>query len=107
MLVIVVYVPNDHVLNVVRTMAENGAGEIGDYRACSFQIQGQGQFEPKAGAQPFIGEVGRFEIVEEVRLEMVCEEASIKHVLTNMIEAHPYEEVAYHVLEAKTLADFV
>ncbi len=107
MLIIVVYVPVDHVLSVVEALANAGAGEIGCYRACSFQSVGQGQFQPMKGAEPFIGQVGVLESVEEVRLEMVCSEAAIRHALMAMIAAHPYEVPAYHVLNALTLDDFV
>ncbi|MEJ2045351.1 MAG: hypothetical protein P8X74_09200 [Reinekea sp.] len=106
MYVIVVYVPVDHVSNVVTAMLESGAGEVGNYRACAFQQKGIGQFQPMPGADPFIGTVGELEVLEEVRLEMVCTAANIRVALQAMMAAHPYEEVAYHVLEAKTLADF-
>ncbi|WP_196158085.1 hypothetical protein [Reinekea sp. G2M2-21] len=106
MYVIVVYIPSDHVLNVVQALANAGAGEIGNYRACSFQVKGQGQFEPQAGAEPFIGDVGILEVVEEVRVEMVCEQEKVKEALQAMLDSHPYEEPAYHVIAVKTLADF-
>lgn len=106
MYVIVVYVPVEQVSDVIRAMAEQGAGEIGNYRACAFQAVGQGQFEPKAGAEPFIGDIGRLETVEETRVEMVCTRENLEQALKALISSHPYEEPAYHVLEAKTLADF-
>ncbi len=106
MYVVVVYIPVDHVLNVVNALANAGAGEMGNYRACAFRQPGIGQFQPKEGAQPFIGKVGELETVDEVRVEMVCTAENIKLALEEMIKAHPYEEVAYHVLEAKTLSDF-
>ena len=106
MLIIVVYVPADHVLTVVKALVDSGAGEVGAYRACSFQSLGLGQFEPIKGAQPFIGEVGQLQTVEEVRLEMVCESSKIKRSLQAMLVAHPYEVPAYHVLQALTLDDF-
>lgn len=106
MFVIVTYIPSDYVLTVVEKMANAGAGEIGNYRACSFQQAGLGSFEPKAGAQPFIGEVGLLETVEEVRVEMVCAADKVKSVLATLIEHHPYETPAYHVLSALTLEDF-
>lgn len=106
MFVIVTYIPAGYVLSVVQKMAEAGAGEIGNYRACSFQSLGKGSFEPEKGAQPFIGEIGVLETVDEVRVEMVCEQASIKAALESLIEHHPYETPAYHVLAVKTLSDF-
>ena len=106
MYVIVLYVPRDCVLNVVRALTDAGAGEIGRYRACAYHQSAHGQFQPMAGAQPFIGEVGQLTTVEEVRVEMVCNRKWVRPALEAMIAAHPYEQPAYHVLEAKTLADF-
>jgi len=107
MLVIVVYVPTSHVEEVIRVLVNAGAGQIGKYRAVAYKQVGLGQFEPMNGAVPYIGEVGVLERVEEVRVEMVCSAEYIRDALKAMINAHPYEEVAYHVLEAKTLDDFI
>lgn len=106
MYVIVVYVPKDHVDSVIHGLAEQGAGQIGKYRACAFKQTGEGQFEPTTGADPFIGRVGALERVEEVRVEMVCSKDCIRAALLAMLECHPYEEVAYHVIEVLTLNDF-
>jgi hypothetical protein len=106
MFVIVVYIPTDSVSNVISAMASEGAGHIGNYRACSFQLEGKGCFEPMPGAQPHIGKVGLLEEVAEVRVEMVCEESHIREAIVALIKHHPYETPAYHVLEAKTLRDF-
>lgn len=104
--VIVAYIPTSHVESVIEAMAVAGAGHIGDYRACAFKTMGEGQFQPMDGADPFIGTVGELEKVEEYRIEMVCDHARTRAALEALILAHPYEEVAYHVLPAKTLADF-
>src|SRR5260364_89795 len=69
---IVVYVPASHLEPVKQTMFEAGAGRIGDYDRCAWQIAGLGQFRPLAGSQPFLGTQGQIETVEEVRVEVVC-----------------------------------
>ncbi|MGX9416528.1 NGG1p interacting factor NIF3 [Vibrio sp. RC27] len=107
MLVIAVYVPEDHVNVVIDAMATAGAGEIGDYRRCAFTIKGEGTFQPKAGATPFIGTVGEVEVVSERKIEMVCLRDKAKLAIQAMIQAHPYETPAYHILEAKTLEDLI
>lgn len=108
MFIIVVYSPDDYVEAVVEAMASAGAGEIGDYRACAFKVRGEGQFEPMPGAEPFIGDVGKLERVAETRIEMVVNErAHVAAALQNMLAAHPYEEPAYHVVEAFTLSAFM
>ena len=47
-----------------------------------------------------IGEVGRVESVEEVRIETVCPRALRGDVVAAMVAAHPYEEPAYDVVAA-------
>jgi dinuclear metal center YbgI/SA1388 family protein len=92
-----VFVPPDRVEAVTDAMASAGAGVIGDYGKCSFRLQGTGTFQPQSGASPFVGTVGRFEKVPEVRLEMLVPGWRLTPVVGAMIKAHPYEEVAYDV----------
>ena len=69
---IVVFVPADAAEQVRAALAEAGAGRIGDYDQASFSSRGEGRFRPLEGAAPAIGEVGRAEVVDEVRVETVC-----------------------------------
>lgn len=101
MYVIVCYIPEAHCEAVKNAMFDAGAGWIGHYDRCSWQTAGQGQFRPMVGANPFAGEVGQLEVGREHRVEMVCEERVIRSVVQAMKLAHPYEEVAYHVLKAE------
>ncbi|MGA9363169.1 MAG: Nif3-like dinuclear metal center hexameric protein [Bacteroidota bacterium] len=94
---IVVFVPPDHLEAVAEAMSSAGAGVIGDYDKCSFRMNGTGTFQPRAGASPFVGTVGSFQNVREVRLEMLVPSWRFQDVIRKMIEAHPYEEVAYDV----------
>ncbi len=59
---------------------------------------GQGQFQPLAGSQPYIGQQDQLERVAEWRVELVVATAYIKPVITALKAAHPYEEPAYSVL---------
>lgn len=106
MLIVVVYIPDTDVDQVIEAMAEAGAGQIGHYRACAFKLVGEGQFQPMSGANPTIGRIGELEKVAESRIEMVCQPEQVKLVLSAMLTAHPYEVPAYHVLEGKTVDDF-
>ena len=92
------YVPDTHVEAVKEAMFEAGAGRIGDYRRCAWQVEGQGQFEPLPGSQPFIGETHTLEILREFRVEMVCDDACLHDVVAALRAAHPYEEPAFDVL---------
>jgi len=94
---IVVFIPNDHVEAVTNAMTTAGAGIIGNYEACSFQSRGTGTFRPLDGADPYSGEVGKLQHEDEVRVEMISPAWKTPAVLSAMIDAHPYDEVAYDV----------
>jgi hypothetical protein len=74
-----------------------GAGRIGDYERCSWYAAGTGTFLPGAGADPTIGEVGREERVAELRVETVVPVERAGEVVRALLDAHPYEEVAYEL----------
>lgn len=94
------FAPESHVEQVKTAMFAAGAGKIGDYDSCCWQVRGEGQFRPLEGSQPYLGRQGAVEKVAEFKVEMVCERQYMKAVLEAMKQAHPYEEPAYdiHVL---------
>lgn len=94
---IVVFVPETHTDILREAMGNAGAGKIGNYSHCSFSTKGIGRFRPEDGANPHIGEVGKFEEVAEERIETVCEKEKLQEVLAAIKEVHPYEEVAMDV----------
>ena len=96
---LVVFVPAGSEEAVRKAMADAGAGRIGDYDSASWSARGEGRFRPLEGAHPTIGEVGRLELVEEVRVESVLPRALRGEVVSAVLAAHPYEEVAYDVIE--------
>ena len=96
------YVPASHLEVVKQAVFAVGAGKIGDYQNCCWQVLGQGQFQPLAGSQPYIGQQDRLEKVAEWRVELVVAAAYIKPVITALKAAHPYEEPAYSVLLLET-----
>lgn len=94
---IVVFVPKSHTDIVRQAMGDAGAGKIGNYSHCSYSVDGKGRYKPLEGANPTIGKVGKFEEVEEERIECVCDRANAKEVLAAMRKVHPYEEVAFDI----------
>ncbi|WP_116365735.1 YqfO family protein [Parahaliea mediterranea] len=99
------YVPQSHLEPVKQAVFEAGGGTIGDYDCCCWQVAGQGQFRPLAGARPFIGSAGEVEQVDEYRVELVVDEAHIRGVIAALRLAHPYEEPAFDVLQVVTEFD--
>lgn len=92
---LVTFVPPGDTPKVLDAMAMAGAGVIGDYTHCSFRVRGTGTFLPGERARPTVGERGALNEVEEDRLEAVVPEARLGAVVRAMVEAHPYEEVAW------------
>jgi dinuclear metal center YbgI/SA1388 family protein len=92
---LVVFVPESHHEDVLQALFKAGAGWIGNYSHCSFNIPGTGTFLPQEGAQPFLGEPGKLERAQEVRVETIVPESAERRVVQAMLKAHPYEEVAY------------
>jgi len=93
-----VYVPESHVEPVKAAMFAAGAGRVGHYEHCAWQVLGQGQFKPLAGSNPFIGTLDELEQVPEYRVELICDDNLIETVLVALKRAHPYEEPAYDVI---------
>ena len=100
---LVFFVPESHLEPVKAAVFATGAGKIGDYDCCCFETRGTGQFRPLSGANPFIGKAGTLERVEEVRVELVCEDHLIRAAVTALRQAHPYEEPAF---DAWQLSEF-
>ena len=93
------YVPVADADRVRQALGDAGAGVIGAYDHASFSTPGEGRFRPLAGANPTIGEVGRLEVVDEVRVECVLARAARPQVIAALLAAHPYDEPAYDVVE--------
>ena len=94
---LVTFVPTDATAKVLDAVATAGAGVIGDYTHCSFRVRGTGTFLPSEHAHPAVGERGQLNEIEEDRLEVVVPEERLEATIDAMIQAHPYEEVAYDV----------
>lgn len=92
-----VFVPEENADDVRNALGNAGAGHIGNYSHCTFNTKGTGTFKPGEGTNPHIGEQGKMEYVHEVKIESVFPASLEKKVLRAMVNAHPYEEVAYDV----------
>lgn len=100
---LVFFVPTTHLNPVKAAVFATGAGKIGNYQECCWQVKGEGQFRPVEGADPFVGNTGVLEVVEEYRVELVCDDALIRSAVAALKQAHPYEEPAYDVWQLADL----
>lgn len=102
---LVVFVPKQDAEKVREALGNAGAGAIGNYSHCSFSTDGTGRFIPGDDTNPYIGQKGQIESVEETRIETIYPEHLEKKLVTAMLKAHPYEEVAYDLYPLKNKGD--
>ena len=99
------YVPENNLESVKEALFAAGAGKIGNYEKCCWQVPGTGQFLPMEGSNPAIGNIGSVEQVREYKVEIVCQDLLIEKVVEALIVAHPYEEPAYDFIRVMTIND--
>jgi hypothetical protein len=102
---LVVFVPTDHVEKVRNAIFRTGGGNIGGYDSCSFNLEGKGTFRGSAETNPFVGKAGEMHEEREVRIETIVPEFLTNLVVKEMINAHPYEEVAYDIYPLENTYD--
>ena len=102
---LIYYVPDTH-LDLTKTAVFNaGAGTIGNYEHCAWQVLGIGQFKPLKGANPFIGTLNALEQVAEWRVEMMVTPSVASEVLKALKASHLYEEPAFEFIQLVEIAD--
>jgi dinuclear metal center YbgI/SA1388 family protein len=94
---LVTFVPAEHTGTVLDALHRAGAGQIGNYQNCSFQVKGTGSFKPNEDANPKVGTRHQQEFVDETRIEVILPSHIEKQAIAALKAAHPYEEVAYYL----------
>ncbi|HEY3429028.1 MAG TPA: Nif3-like dinuclear metal center hexameric protein, partial [Cyclobacteriaceae bacterium] len=94
---LVTFIPHANVEAVMNALQEAGAGQIGNYKNCSFRVEGTGTFMPNMAANPHIGKADQQEFVKETRVEVILPTHQEGRILNALKKAHPYEEVAYYL----------
>ncbi|ASB49651.1 Nif3-like dinuclear metal center hexameric protein [Alkalitalea saponilacus] len=92
---LVVFVPKEAAGEVRNAIFEAGAGQIGNYDSCSFNIAGEGTFRGDESTNPYVGEKGELHTEPEIRVETILPATLQSRVLNALIKAHPYEEPAF------------
>lgn len=95
LLKLVYFVPEDHAEPTRKAIFEAGAGYIGEYDECSYNLEGTGTFRAGDAANPYVGQKGARHYEKEMRIETILPGYMKAPVLNALINAHPYEEVAY------------
>jgi len=94
---LVTFCPLSHADQVRDAIFEAGAGHIGDYDCCSFNLEGKGTFRAGQEANPYVGRKKELHFEPEVRIETILPAYLERKVVNALIKSHPYEEVAYDI----------
>ncbi len=94
---LVTFCPQNEAEAVREAIFGAGAGVIGKYDCCSFNSEGKGSFRGGDDTNQFVGQKGALHFEPEVRIETILPSYLVPKVVNAMIDAHPYEEVAYDV----------
>ena len=91
------FVPESHLEAVKSALFAAGAGRIGAYDSCCWQVLGEGQYRPLEGSQPFLGRQGRVERLAEWTVELVVADELVDASIAALRQAHPYETPAFEL----------
>ena len=94
---LVTFVPKKDAAEVREALFSAGAGSIGNYDHCSFNVIGSGSFRGNAASNPVIGRRGETHYEEEIQVGVSFPKHSEKNILNALFDSHPYEEVAYEL----------
>ncbi len=102
---LVTFIPDENIDEVRKAVFNAGAGHIGNYDSCSYNINGYGTFRAGDKANPYVGEIGKLHKESELRFETIFPKHLTSMVISALIKAHPYEEVAYDIYPLENTYD--
>lgn len=94
---LVTFCPTAHSDKVRNAIFNAGAGHIGNYDCCSYNVEGKGSFRASDKANPFVGEKNITHFEPEARIETIFPVHLESQIIKALLNAHPYEEVAYDI----------
>ena len=95
---LVTFCPEKQADKVRQALHDAGAGKIGNYSHCSYNMEGEGRFRPEEGSHPFVGKQGEVHREPETRIEVIFEKRLEHKIVEQLLKHHPYEEPAYDIL---------
>jgi dinuclear metal center YbgI/SA1388 family protein len=94
---LITFAPLKDAETIRSALFEAGAGKLGKYSECSFNIEGTGTFKAEEGADPHVGEIGKRHEEKEMKIEVIFPAYLQNKIVMAMIKVHPYEEAAYDI----------
>ncbi len=104
---LVTFVPHDQASAVRKAIFDAGAGMIGKYDMCSFNIMGEGSFRGGDDTKPYVGKKGEIHFENEIRIETIFPKYLEKKIVNALLKSHPYEEVAYDLYPLDNVYEIV
>jgi len=94
---LVTFSPNASAEEIRTALFNAGAGTIGKYSECSYNVEGLGTFKAGEGAEPYVGEIGKRHSENETRIEVIFPSYFQEQIVQSLKKSHPYEEVAFDI----------
>lgn len=94
---LVAYVPENYTETILDAVHKAGAGNLANYKECSFLLEGTGRFMGINKSNPNIGKPFEKVSLKEVQINVVFESHLFNDIQKALHETHPYETVAYEV----------
>ena len=82
---LVTFVPLDHADKVRSAIFRAGAGQIGEYDQCSYNLEGLGTFKGSEDTNPYTGEKGKLHFEKEIRIETIFPKVIQSKVISAML----------------------
>ena len=97
------FVPIENAEKLRNALFNAGAGNIGNYDRCSFNIDGEGTYRGNQNSNPTIGEKGENHTENETQISVIYESKNEAIILASLQKNHPYEEISYHLLTTENV----
>ena len=91
------YAPKAEADNLRDALFKVGAGSIGNYNDCSFNVEGVGTFKGNEHSNPSRGKKGDIHLEEEIQITVTFPKHIESELIKTLFEVHSYEEVAYEI----------
>ncbi len=101
------YVPHKNANDLRKALFEAGAGNIGNYNNCSFNVEGLGTYQGNESSNPTIGSRENMHTEPETFISVIFEKHLEKNLLATLFNNHPYEEVAYDVVSLDNIHQLI
>lgn len=91
------YAPKDEAEKLREALFNAGAGSIGNYNECSFNIEGIGTFNGNINSNPTKRKKGSLHFEPEIQISVIYTKHLEAKILQTLFKVHSYDEVAYEI----------